>query len=230
MLAGWGVLIAALSAFTLTHSVPALPVVRVRLVAGLGRRTYLLIYSCVSVGLLAWLIAAVARAPYLELWPRQDWQAFVPVVGMFLATVLLVFGLAASNPLSLGVSWRKPFDPDRPGIVGLVRHPILWATLLWSSSHVIPNGDLSHVLMFGLFAAISVGGMLAIDSRLRRRLGEAAWAGLARRTANIPLLGLGRGWRPRPTADTAAKLGIGVALYALLLVSHGLVTGVPVGL
>lgn len=53
----------ALGAFLLAHAVPPLPAVRGRLVALLGRRAYLILYSALSLVLLAWLISAASRAP-----------------------------------------------------------------------------------------------------------------------------------------------------------------------
>jgi len=154
--AGWGELAAAMTVFLLTHAIPARPALRGRLVTLLGRRAYLIAYSVVSLLALAWVIGAAANAPYLELWPRADWQSLVPAIGMLVASVLAVFALTMPNPLSLGA--KRGFDPDHPGAAGFVRHPLLWAMLVWSISHLLPNGDLSHVMTFGLFALLSLAG------------------------------------------------------------------------
>ena len=54
--------------------------------------------------------------------------------------------------LSLGSRSKQPFDPARPGIAAITRHPLLWALTLWSLAHLAPNGDLAHGLLFGSFA------------------------------------------------------------------------------
>lgn len=223
--AGWGELATAMTVFLLTHAIPARPALRGRLVALLGRRVYLIAYSAVSILVLVWVISAAANAPYLELWPRADWQSSVPAVGMLLASVLAVFALTMPNPLSLGP--KRDFDPDHPGVAGFVRHPLLWAMLIWSISHMFPNGDLSHVLMFGLFALLSAGGMLMFDRRYRRTLGDAAWRQLSRKTSNIPLASFAKGWRPRLSPTDGLRFGTGLVLYGTLVISHGLITGVP---
>lgn len=224
---GWGELATAMTVFLLTHSIPARPALRGRLVTLLGRRGYLIAYSALSILVLVWVIAAAATAPYLELWPREDWQSLVPAIGMLVASILAVFALTMPNPLSLGPKWDKTFDPDHPGIAGLVRHPLLWAMLIWSISHLFPNGDISHVVMFGLFAALSVGGMAMLDRRFRRTLGEAEWQRLSKKTSNAPLASLAKGWRPQLSAMNGLRLGAGLALYGSLIISHGLITGVP---
>lgn len=225
-LGGWGELAAALLVFLLSHVIPSRPAVRARLVALAGQRVYLIAYSLLSLLVLAWLILASANAPFVELWPFEEWQRLVPQAGMLAASLLLVFGLSSPNPASLGRGKGATFDPSRPGIVGVVRHPVLWAALIWSVSHLFPNGDVAHVILFGLFALFAAAGMLALDRRAARRLGEAQWRALAVSTSNIPFARRQRGWwRQFGTAD-AVRLGGGILLYAALLFGHPYFTGV----
>lgn len=224
---GWGELATAMTVFLLTHTIPARPALRIRLVTLLGRRGYLIAYSAVSILVFAWIIVAAANTPYLELWPREDWQSLVPAVGMLIASILAAFALSMPNPLSVGPKWDRSFDPDHPGIAGFVRHPLLWAMLVWSVSHMFPNGDLSHVLVFGVFAILSASGMLILDRRSQRTLGDVVWRQLAEKTSNIPFASLARGWRPRLSPMNSLRLGAGLALYGTLAVSHGLITGLP---
>ena len=225
--AEWGDLFAALATFLLSHAIPARPQIRVRLIQLLGRPAYLIAYSILSIIILGWLIAATASAPFVELWQREDWQTAFPAIGMAIATTLAVFGLTSPNPLSLSARRPVGFDPERPGVAGLVRHPVLWATLLWSITHIVPNGDMAHLIMFGLFAALSIGGMAMLDRRKRRALGDDSWQRLARMTSNWPLLGLGKGWRPAFGTGTAVRLASGIVIYAALVGAHGAITGIP---
>lgn len=228
LLGGWGELLAAIAVFLASHSIPARPTVRGRIVAAIGRPAYLVVYSAVSVLVLAWLIAAAARAPHVELWPREPWQTLVPVATMLPAIVLIVFALTTPNPLSVNLRRSAGFDPEHPGIAGIVRHPILWALLLWSLSHLVPNGDLAHILMFGLFAALSLAGMAMLDRRMRRTLGDGEWRTLSRRTSNMPCAALSRGWRPRVTGRDLLLLVGAVALYLALMAGHEYFAGVPI--
>ena len=59
---GWLDLAMAFVLFLASHSLPARPAVRSRLVAALGEAGYLVLYSAVSLLALTWLIVAAGRA------------------------------------------------------------------------------------------------------------------------------------------------------------------------
>lgn len=190
-MAGWGAYVAAWAVFLLTHAIPARPALKTRLVGAFGRIGYGLAYSAVSLAALAWLIVAAGRAPYVELWSWAPWQVHVTQAAMALACLIAALGIGAPNPFSFGGAQNERFDPARPGIVGLTRHPVLAALGLWAAGHMVPNGDLAHVLMFGGFAAFAVIGMGAIDRRRRRAMG-ADWHRLQPART---LRGAGNPWR-----------------------------------
>jgi len=232
MPSGWMELALAFALFLASHSVPVQPAVRRRLVGWLGERGYLLGFSLVSILALALLIAAAGRAPYVELWPAEIWHLRIPHVAMLAACLLIALSVGVPNPLSFGGGSSERFDPDRPGIVGVTRHPLLWALVLWALSHTVANGDLSHVLVFGGFAGFALLGMSAIDRRLSHRMGKAEWQRLSRRTSVLPFGALLSGrWRPqslRPSADVAVRVLAAFVLYVSLLMLHEPVIGVPV--
>ena len=177
---GWLDLATAFVLFLASHSLPARPAVRKHLVAMLGEVGYLVLYSTVSLLALTWLIVAAGRAPYVEVWAFAPWQLWVPNLAMPVCCLLAAFGIAVLNPLSFGSRAPQRFDPDQPGIAGITRHPLLWALVLWSASHFLPNGDLAHVLLFGGFAVFAVLGMLMVD---KRAIGDTEWTRLAHRTS-----------------------------------------------
>ena len=207
----------ALSLFLLSHSIPARPAVRERLAGALGERTYVLLYSALSLGLLAWLISAAMRAPVVPLWPLEPWQYYVPILLMLPAFILFAGGALSANPLS--ISFRRGFDPARPGFVAVTRHPILWGFALWSFAHVVPNGDLVPAIMFGGFGLFSLAGMALVDRRKRRQMGEE-WQRLAARFPVVPFTGQ----RPAPGALLIPVLA-GTFLYLALLHLHPLLFG-----
>jgi uncharacterized membrane protein len=164
---GWTGFALAYAAFLGTHFVPTRPPVRERLIAALGRRAWFSAYGLVSLAVTAWLIAAAGSAPYLELWPQLPWTRWVPNLVMPVAVALAVLGLPAGT-VTLGGPKRPTLDPYRPGMAALTRHPLLWALTLWALSHLAPNGDLAHVLLFGGFAAMGLAAMAVFDARARR--------------------------------------------------------------
>ena len=104
---------AALAIFLVSHSIPARPAIRDKCVALLGERPYLLIYSTASLVLLAWLLSAASRAPYIALWNVSLGQYLVPIVSMIPALFLFAGGAICPNPLFVNFS-KTPFDPARP--------------------------------------------------------------------------------------------------------------------
>jgi uncharacterized membrane protein len=229
---GWMELALAFALFIASHSVPARPAVKRKLVDWLGEQGYLLVYSVTSICVLAVLIIAAGRAPHLELWTHELWQRWIPVIAMPIVCLLIAFSVGAPNPLSFGGRSPELFDPGQPGIAGVTRHPLLWALALWAMSHVVPNGDLAHVLLFGGFAAFALIGMNLIDHRLKRRLGQTEWHRLAERTSIIPFMAWFDGrWRPglaMPSRESYLRLGSGLVLYAGLFALHDPVIGVSV--
>uniref|UniRef100_UPI003BABE72D NnrU family protein n=1 Tax=Stappia sp. TaxID=1870903 RepID=UPI003BABE72D len=212
--------LASLAAFLAAHAIPPHPRVRPRLIAAFGRRTYLAAYSLLSLVLLVWLISAASRAPYVMLWEPAAWQAHLALTFMPLAAWLLIAGLSEPTPLS--VSLMAPPDPAddwRPGpAASVVRHPVLAGFLLWALLHLVANGHLVALILFGTFAALSLGGMALLDLRARRRLGPDLWHRLAGRTSRVPFVALVSG-RARPAFGRRdlAILALTLALFAWFL-------------
>jgi uncharacterized membrane protein len=201
----------ALLTFLAAHSIPARPAVRQKLVRTFGERPYLLLYSLLSIGLLAWLISAAVRAPTIPLWPTTIFSYHLALALMLPASWLLVGGLATPNPLSVSLS-RRTFDPRRPGLPGLVRHPVMWGFAIWSGVHAIANGDLVWLILFGGFLLFSLAGMKLLDRRKRRQLGMD-WDRLAR---------AGRGWT---IGQILITFGGGALLYLAALWLHPILIG-----
>jgi uncharacterized membrane protein len=214
---GWGVFFAALITFLLSHVIPVRPAVRERLISMMGRTGYFLAYSVLSLLVLVWLIVAAARAPYVEVIPPWPVLRWVPVVIMPVVCWLALAGLSIQNPFSFGGLGRKPFDAARPGILRTTRHPILAALMLWAGAHLLANGSLSHVILFGLFAGFAILGMALIDRRTSHEMGPK-WDQMARNTARLSLR-IPRPW-PRPWVWVGAA-----AAYLALLHVHEAVIG-----
>jgi len=212
--------------FALTHAVPALGPVRRGLVARLGEAAYMGLYSGISLAALAWVGIAYAGAPHVELWPTVPWSYWFPILVMPLACILGVAGLASPNPFSLGAG-SKGYDPQRPGIVAVTRHPVLWGLALWAAAHVPPNGDAATILLFAVLAGLSLSGAPSLDAKRSRRLGEARWNELAAATSNVPFVALLAGGIRFRLADVGGwRLTGGLGLYLALLLSHEFVIGV----
>ncbi|MEM5494557.1 NnrU family protein [Hoeflea sp. AS16] len=216
----WSEFTLALVAFFLLHSLPVRPAVKARIVSLTGAKLFTLLYSCVSILALGWLIVAAYRAPYVEIWPPAAWQHMAALIVMFGVCLIVAFTLARPNPFSFGGSSGTEFDPAHAGIVRLHRHPLLLAFFLWASVHLLPNGDLAHVILFGLFAGFSLIGMKLVDRRTRRKLGADEFEALRASMQQAPLLG------SFARDHVLIRATAGIALFVCFVVLHPLVIGV----
>lgn len=211
----------------LTHFGISSTPLRAALVGRLGEKPYLGLYSLVSALAFWWLVAAYKAAPHVPVWPPAGGLAWVPVLLVPVALFLLVAGLSTPNPTSVGQ--EKLLTGDREpvrGILRVTRNPFLWGVGLWAVAHMVPNGDLASLILFGTLALLALGGSVLIDAKLARRLG-AAWDRYAARTSNLPFAAILAGrqslvwreigwWRP----------ALALLLYGGLLHLHRTLFGV----
>lgn len=218
-------LLFAIGVFIAFHMIPALGPVRNRLIGLVGKSTYIVGYSVLSILILVWISFAFVEADTDILWPQWPWTRWVPLVSMPFACLFLISALSEPNPLSVGVK-ADTFDPQNPGIVSITRHPLTWGLSLWALAHIAPNGDTVAVLLFGLFSVLGLVGPMSLDKKKRRELGEDEWHRLSAPTSSIPFLAILTG---RTRLDLK---GIGLwriilagVIYMALLHSHELVIG-----
>lgn len=218
LVGGYGHLIASIAVFFATHSIPAIRPLRTTCVSAIGERVYLFVYSLISIAAIAWMVSAAIAAPYLELWPMTVGTMWGTAVVMLPATVFLVFGLTTPNPLSIPVR-KEAFDPEQPGILAISRHPVLVSFVLWATAHLLSNGSLSALILFGFAALFSVGGMFILDARRRRTWGQDTWQAQSDNTALLSAQ-----VNAIPIMD--ARWLITVAAYGLMIWLHPMVIGV----
>jgi uncharacterized membrane protein len=200
-------------------------VLRDRAVATLGLRTYMVVFSALSVAGMVWLISAYKGAAYAPTWGQLEWWKPVAIAAMLPAFLLVVIGLTTPNPTAVaqeGLVGRPP-----QGIVRVTRHPFLMGVALWAVVHLVGNGDIASLLFFASLAVVAVAGAVSIDAKRRRVLGPAAWDGFASHTSIVPFAAILAGrnsfaasefgwWRP----------AAGLAAYALMLGGHAHIIGV----
>lgn len=217
---GWAEFAAAFALFFVSHSVPVRPAIRARLVGLLGARGFTVSYSALSIAVLYWVIVASGRAPYVEIWAWAPWQNTVVLVVMAVVLLVLALAIGRPNPFSFGGAGNDRFDPQRPGIVAVTRHPLLLALGLWAFAHMVPNGDLAHVITFGAFGGFAILGRRIIDRRKQRTMGPA-WHVLAGEVVK-PMDAVGRA----VNKGAMVRIVIAVVLYGLLVWAHPALFGV----
>jgi len=208
----------AVLVFLVCHSLPTLPGLRRPLETALGRRGFTLAYSLLSLALLTWVVVAARAAPVVVVWQQEAWMRWLPALAMVPASMLLAAGLATPNPFSIGPGGRR-FDPARPGLLRLTRHPVLWGMALWAGAHLFPNGQAALVALFLPLLLLALAGPWLLDAKRRRTLGEAEWGRLAATTGHPG------SWRAALAEIGWARLAAGPLLYALLIALHPIVIG-----
>jgi uncharacterized membrane protein len=164
------------------------------------------------------------------LWALSAWHVYVALILVALACVLLVAGLATPNPLSLSVRASGSANAQ-DSILRVTRHPLLWALGLWGLSHVLVNGDVASVALFGVLAIFALGYMPLMDKRVQQSRGMQEWRRLSAGSSNGLFAACLRG-NSRPLVDRTLILSIigGLGLFLLLLRLHAGVIGVnPLG-
>ena len=192
-MARMALLISGLALFFLVHFLPSLPAVRGPLVAKLGFGPYRAVFSVVSITALVLIVwgygemQGLARANP-QLWVPPPWAKHVVLLLMIPAMILLV----------------AAYVPSR--IRTAVGHPMLTALMIWAFAHLLVNGDLASILLFGSFLAYAVYDRISVTAR-----------------ASPGPLGNAKGGSLQ---DALAVAG-GLALYAVLLFwGHAQLTGV----
>jgi uncharacterized membrane protein len=203
-----------------THYGISSTALRARLIARIGERPYLVLYSLLSFGVLVWLIFAYQRAPYIELWGAPAWSAWVPLIVMPVALLLLVCGVSTMNPTAVGSPDTLDQAEPARGILRITRHPFMWGVALWALAHLVSNGDAAAVLLFGTFAALALLGTLLIDRKFAARRG-AQWQRFVAVTSNLPFGAILAGRQRLVLAEIGwLRVAVALALYAVLLVLH----------
>ena len=215
---GIGHLVLAVACFLAAHSLTYLRPLRHRIEAAVGAAGFHTGYSLLSSVLLVWVIAAAINAPTIVVWEQQPWMRWAPSLAMPVACLLWVCGLTQPNPFSVGPG-AQGFDPARPGILRLTRHPVVWGLALWAGAHLIPNGTLAGVTLFAPLLILSLLGPRILDAKRRQSLGWEEWQRLVDAAAG-----------PMDWPALLAEIGPwrilgGLALVPLLMTLHPLVIG-----
>ena len=177
-------LILGLVLFLGTHAFSMARGPRARLVGRIGERRFKLGYTALS--LLGLVLIAVGFHDYRASGMIAVWDPPVWTRHLALTLVLLAFICLAAAYL--------------PGhIRAKVKHPMLLAVKIWATAHLLANGDLGAMLLFGGFLAWAVAARI---SAKRRALAPGAIA------AQHGAVAAPHGWR-----NDAFAVAIGVAAW-----------------
>jgi uncharacterized membrane protein len=208
--------------FVLSH------VLRRPLTAAAGDGGFRGIYTLVAFVGLGWMIWAHKTAPYVALWGDPAWARHLLLLIMLVAVFFFIVGMTSPSPGVVGAE-KVPMNYDGGlGIHAIVRHPGLWGFGLWGIGHLIANGDVASVILFGGIALLAFGGMPGIDARKGRDFSEA-YGRFAAHTSNIPFAAMAAGKVRLDWSKIGLwRIALAIVVYVVLLFAHQWVTGLSV--
>ncbi|MYN12731.1 NnrU family protein [Pusillimonas sp. TS35] len=166
------------------------PGIRPAAIARFGEVPWKLAYTLIAIAGLIAIIVGYGQAR------MASTPLYAPVgVGRHIAMLLMlpVFPLLVAA-----------YMPGR--IQRAMHHPMLWATVLWAGAHLLVNGTVADVVLFGCFGVWALADLLSFTWRVARPIQQApAWRG----------------------NDVVAVVA-GLVIYAaFVLTLHGWLIGVP---
>jgi len=187
------VMILGLVLFLGVHTLTTQRELRARVIGSMGEGGYKIGYTLASIAglaLIIWGFASYRATGWIDVWSPPTAFKHIAVALMLPAIILVVASYL------------------RGRIYTTLKHPMLAGVKLWAAAHLLANGDLGSIVLFGSFLAWAVFDRIS----LKRRPDAGA--------PPIPVGG--------PGNDLIA-IAVGVVAYlALAFAFHPVVIGVPV--
>jgi len=190
---GLAVMVLGLALFLGAHLLPTQRKLRARAVMSLGEGGYKIGYALVSLAglaLIAWGFGHYRATGWIDVWHPPKALKHITVALMLPAVILVVAAYIRGH------------------IYTAVRHPMLAGVKLWAAAHLLANGDLGSIILFGSFLGWAVFDRISIKRRT---------------DAGAPAIPVG-GW-----GNDLIAVAVGIVAYlALAFAFHPVVIGVPV--
>ena len=187
------VLILGLILFLGVHTLTTQRKLRAQVIALMGEGGYKIGYALASaagLALIVWGFALYRSAGWINVWNPPTALKHITVALMLPAVILVVASYI------------------RGRIYTTLKHPMLTGIKLWAAAHLLANGDLGSIILFGSFLAWAVYDRISLKHRS---------------DAGAPPIPVGG-----PGNDLIA-IAVGVVAYlALAFAFHPVVIGVPV--
>ena len=187
------VLILGLILFLGVHTLTTQRKLRAQLIAATGEGVYKIGYtlaSFIGLALIIWGFAVYRATGWINVWNPPVVLKHITVALMLPAVILVIASYI------------------RGRIYTTLKHPMLTGIKLWAAAHLLANGDLGSIVLFGSFLAWAVFDRISLKHRS---------------DAGAPPIPVGG-----PGNDLIA-IAVGIVAYlALAFAFHPVVIGVPV--
>ena len=180
------ILISGLVIFFAIHAIPLFPSFKTSLQSRLGAMRFKGIFSLIALAGFGLILLGMSRAEFRPVFTPPTWSPLIANLAMPVAFCLLVAAYVPNN-------FRR-----------VIRHPMLSGVFIWALAHLIANGDLASILLFGLFGLYAIVDIISVNRRSP-----------AETTARQPLL------------KDVLVLVIGFAAFWVVRYFHAALFGVP---
>jgi uncharacterized membrane protein len=189
---GLSILVLGLRGFLGTHGFVSFRAARTDVIARVGLPVYRGVFALVSLAglaLIIWGYALYRAHEWIQVWSPPAFMRHITIGLMLIAAIFVVAAFIPSH------------------IKTRLKHPLLASVKTWALAHLLSNGDLGSILLFGTFLAWGVYARIA-----------------AKRRNDVGPTVAPAGW-----TNDAIVVGLGIVVYlALGYVFHPAVIGVPV--
>lgn len=149
---GLSVLVSGLLVFLATHVFVSMRGARAASIARVGLNGYRVLFSLVSIGglvLIVWGFAHYrAAGEWIDVWSPPAFTRHITVTLMLFAVIFMT----------------AVFFPSH--IKARLKYPMLASVKTWALAHLISNGDLGSILLFGTFLAWGVFARISAKRRV----------------------------------------------------------------
>lgn len=168
------------------HLLPLFDLKR-KLINRMGKMPYMGIFAVISAIGLGLIIYGKGHAEFIPIWQPLELAHWAPIIIMWPTMLLFIW---AEIPCSMKIK---------------LRHPMLMGIVLFASSHLVANGDLATIILFGSFALYSIFIMMK--------------QGFEKKESNIPA--------STPKWNAFGFI-VGTLLYGVVFHFHQNITGMPI--
>lgn len=181
-------LLAGATAFVGLHILMSHPW-RAALLARLGEKGFMGLYTLASFATLGWTILAFrAVGPGgVPLWDGTGEATWIIASLLTLLGLTLLLGSLHANPALPQVPGEKIAAARATGVFAVTRHPMMWGIALWALAHMLVAPTPRVIVLMLAMAVLALGGSAMQDRKKAQWLG-AAWESWSAQTSYWPRL------------------------------------------
>jgi uncharacterized membrane protein len=147
---GLAILVFGLALFLGAHVFVTLRTPRAALIKDIGKGRYKGLMALVSLAglvLIGYGFGQYRATGWIDVWSPPGWTYYITQILMWPASIFVVAAYSRGN------IWRA------------LKHPMLVGVKTWAAAHLISNGDLGSIVLFGSFLAWAVYDRITLKHR-----------------------------------------------------------------